>query len=99
MTGDRWAGIARGAHFSRCGRYRYALRRTFPAGQGTVLFVGLNPSTADAHVDDPTIRRCMGFAAAWGHRELWVANLFALRSPYPDALLGADDPVGPRNDR
>lgn len=58
----------------------------------------LNPSTADADVDDPTIRRCVSFARAWGHGGVKVVNLFALRSPCPNALHDADDPVGPGND-
>ena len=67
----------RKAHFSRCGRYRYALERTFSGagGDGSVLLVMLNPSTADAEQDDPTIRRCQGFARRLGaERLLVVAN-------------------------
>jgi len=63
-----------------------------------VLFIGLNPSTADAAVDDPTIRRCIGFAKAWGFGGLYMANLFAFRSTDPRGLLSASDPVGPEND-
>lgn len=89
--------ITRGATFSRCGRYRYTLRRAWGDGP-LVAFVGLNPSTADATVDDPTIRRCVGFAQAWGYGALVMLNLFALRSTDPDALLAAEDPVGVGND-
>lgn len=63
-----------------------------------VTFIGLNPSTADATRDDPTIRRCKGFALGWGCGELWVVNLFALRSPNPSALLKSADPIGPDNE-
>lgn len=58
----------------------------------------LNPSTADHRKDDPTIRRCMGFARAWGFDELVVVNLFGFRSPSPKAMKAALDPVGPEND-
>jgi hypothetical protein len=92
-------GVAR---FSPCGRYRYTLERTWDAVQCPVdrlIFVMLNPSTADADQDDPTIRRCIGFARAWGYSGLVVLNLFALRSTNPALLKHADDPVGPQNDQ
>lgn len=88
-----------GAVISECGRYRYALTRgDWLDGEGTVLFVMLNPSTADAAADDPTIRRCIRFARDWGFARLTVANLYALRAADPAALLSATDPVGPEND-
>jgi hypothetical protein len=61
-------------------------------------FVMLNPSTADAAVDDPTIRRCMGFARREGFGGIMVANLYAFRAKNPDDLWRADDPYGPEND-
>lgn len=84
------------------GQYRYFLTRYW--GQilspvQRVTFVMLNPSTADATVDDPTIRRCIGFAKAWGYDGLAVVNLFAFRATKPKDLLTAPDPVGPENDR
>lgn len=87
------------AVLSPCGQYRYSLTRTFLMGGGRVLFVMLNPSTADAETDDPTIRRCIGFAHRWGFQELGVANLFAWRATDPRALRQALDPVGPENDQ
>jgi hypothetical protein len=61
--------ISRGtAVISDCGRYRYSLTRSWADGDNRVVFVMLNPSTADAEVDDPTIRRCIGFAKAWAGR-------------------------------
>jgi hypothetical protein len=88
----------RQATFSPCSEYRYVLRRTWNHRLPAVLFVALNPSTADGVADDPTIRRCIGFARKWGFGKLIVANLFALRSTDPSALKFADDPIGPRND-
>ncbi|EKF75541.1 hypothetical protein A11A3_01672 [Alcanivorax hongdengensis A-11-3] len=93
------ANLQRSANFSRCRRYRYALWRRWGEGDDFILLVGLNPSTADHRQDDPTIRRCMGFARDWGYSGLCVANLFAWRATYPRDLLAADDPVGPHNDR
>jgi hypothetical protein len=63
------------------------------------MFVMLNPSTADASEDDPTIRRCIGFARSWGFARLVVANLYAFRATDPRELWVADEPVGPENDR
>lgn len=90
----------RGAIIDGSGLFRYRLWRALgqPA-EGRVLFVMLNPSTADASVDDPTIRRCIGFARRWGAGALDVVNLYALRATDPGELRRAADPVGPDNDR
>jgi len=64
-----------------------------------LLWIMLNPSRADALVDDPTIRRCIGFARAWGYAEMEVVNLYAFRASEPEALRRHADPVGPDNDR
>lgn len=79
------------------GRYRYRLGREREGGTGTVAFIMLNPSTADGTKDDPTIRRCMGFAASWGHRRLDVVNLFAFRSTDPTVLKHETHFIGPAN--
>jgi len=84
------------AGFSRCGRYRYWLRRSWDSSLPQCAFVGLNPSTADAKIDDPTLRRCINFAKRWGCGSLLMVNLFALRATDPRELFGADDPIGPR---
>jgi hypothetical protein len=91
-----------GAVISDCGRYRYTLTRVIPQPVRWVkpaLFIMLNPSTADATEDDPTIRRCIAFAAREGCTRLTVVNLFALRATDPAELARAADPIGPENDR
>lgn len=85
-----------GAVISPCGRYRYVLARDLGLmGRGAVLFLMLNPSTADASEDDPTIRRCKGFAQTWGFARLLVGNLYAYRATDPSAL-GLKRPPDPQ---
>jgi hypothetical protein len=67
-------------------------------GIGPLCWVLLNPSTADDRRDDPTIRRCLGFARSLGYGGIHVVNLFAFRATCPRQLRAADDPVGPDND-
>ena len=99
MAGDLFNNIDGSAQFSDCGRYRYVLTRTWePSGEALVV-VGLNPSTADAATDDPTIRRCKRFAADWGFGGLVMVNLFALRATRPEVMLRDNAPVGPDNDQ
>ena len=86
------------AVFSACGRWRYRLTRQWNSGP-QVVFIGLNPSTADAMLDDPTIRRCMDFARRWGFHGLTMINAFAFRSTDPRQLLATPDPIGPQNNR
>lgn len=80
------------------GRYRYWLSRRWQRHGPLATFVMLNPSTADATQDDPTIRRCIGFAKRWGLSGIAVVNLYALRSTDPSGLWLVDDPVGAEND-
>jgi hypothetical protein len=96
--------VKREAATSLCGKYRYHLARDWSEGEvpRSLLFVMLNPSTADAHVDDRTIGRCVGFALAERYTRVDVVNLFAYRTPHPSALktqweFGVDV-VGPDND-
>lgn len=86
------------AILSPCGTYRYELTRRWREGGRLAGWIMLNPSTADANVNDPTIRRCIGFSAAQGYAGLVVRNLFALRSTDPRGLAAHADPVGPDND-
>ena len=92
--------IDQGATFAgEAEEYRLALWRTWSGGGRRALWIMLNPSTADARILDPTIRRCVGFSRAWGFDGVDVCNLFALRSTKPAALYKHPDPVGPENDR
>jgi len=86
-----------GATFSRDRRYRYRLWRRWDQTRPVVVFVLLNPSTADARHDDPTIRRCLGFARRWGYGGIEVVNLFAYRASDPRVLRTVRDPVGRAN--
>jgi len=96
------ATIPSWADLSPDGFYRYSLGRRWTPGEKLLVVIGLNPSTADATQDDPTIRRCVGFAKRWGFGGLLMLNLFAYRATDPEELRGAIarglDPVGPLND-
>lgn len=85
------------AVFSGCGRYRYRLTREL-GGKLTLTVVMLNPSTADGSKDDPTIRRCKGFAKDWGYGRLVIVNLYAFRATDPRHMWAQADrtAVGPR---
>ena len=91
--------VTTSAVLSDCGKYRYSLTRVWNENKPRVLFIMLNPSTADAEKDDPTIRRCMGFAKDWGYGGLYVVNLFALRATNPKDLLKAPFVVGVENEK
>ena len=89
--------LDRGAVISEDGLYRYSLWRHWDACADVMVFIMLNPSTADAEVDDPTIRRCVGFAKREGCGGIEVINLYALRATKPRHLLDHPDPEGPSN--
>src|SRR5262249_2332127 len=95
----RTGPMHRSAAFSRCRTFRYSLSRVWNPRLLIVMFVGLNPSTADEQGDDPTVRRCVGFSRKWNYGGLILVNLFAYRSTDPTGLLDADDPIGPGNDK
>ncbi len=105
MASEALSGADMSAYISDDGMYRYTLIRNLPpqlvpreGSQGTCTFVMLNPSTADASKDDPTIRWCMRFARDWGFHRLKVVNLYAFRATDPREMFKAADPVGPEND-
>ena len=89
-------GVIKSAVIDPTGMYRYSLSRKWSDGD-MVAWVMLNPSTADASVDDPTIRRCISFSKSWGYGGLTVVNLYAYRATNPDALKTAIDPIGPEH--
>jgi hypothetical protein len=88
-----------GATFDSTENYRYLLWRKWDEALPTVGFVMLNPSRADAELNDPTIRRCIGFARSWGFGGLEVVNLFAYRAVTPKLLNAVADPIGNENDQ
>ena len=79
--------------------YRYSLSRVWDESKPYVLFIGLNPSTADEREDDSTIKRCIDYANRWGYGGLQMANLFAYRATLPSDLKQTKKPVGVDNDR
>lgn len=89
--------VRKGAFVSECEQYRYWLTREWNEGGNLLAFVMLNPSTADAELDDPTIRRCVGFAKREGRNGIVVVNLYAGRATQPDDLFKMKDPEGPNN--
>ena len=82
------------ATFSADRWYRFSLVRDMAPmlgleGRGTCLFIMLNPSTADEHHNDPTVRRCIDFTRRWGYGRLIVTNLSPLRATDPSVLKAA----------
>ncbi len=90
--------IIKDAVISPCGLYRYRLSRTWDIHVLPLPWIMLNPSTADAEIDDPTIRRCIAFSKREDAGGIEVLNLFALRATNPAVLRHSSDPIGPDND-
>lgn len=90
--------MIKGAILSDCGNYRYLLWRIWNDGLPVVVWVMLNPSTADADKDDPTIRRCVSFAKLWGAGGIIVVNLFGFRATDPRQLPGGAIAVAPADE-
>lgn len=101
LTNNLFAeSVTSGAQLSVDGLYRYRLwREVGGRAMNVVVFVMLNPSTADGEKDDQTIRKCKEFARQWGFRRLEVVNLFAWRATNPKELPKVADPIGSENDR
>lgn len=87
-----------GAIFSDCEKYRYVLWRHWDLSKPHVLWILLNPSTADESVLDPTLTRCMNFSKSWGYGGFRVCNIFGYRSTNPKDMLSIENPVGLGND-
>ena len=90
--------MERRACFSECRKYRYMLSVTWDEDKEAALFIGLNPSTADEFKNDPTVRRCIGFAKSWGYGSLWMGNLFSYRATDPKDMMREKSPIGLQND-
>jgi|TARA_B110000971_G_scaffold121074_1_gene124015 hypothetical protein len=89
--------VIKNAIFSPCRRYRYALWRTWDQNKPSVLFIGLNPSTADETNDDPTLTRCINYAKYWGYGSVCIANIFAYRATKPKELFARKRIIGKEN--
>lgn len=103
LTSDPFMGTGGWATFGETDAYRLVLGRVWDSSLPRLAFIMLNPSIADAHILDPTIRRCISFAKAWRFEgrhfgSLEVGNLFALRSTDPKVLKKHPSPVGEGND-
>lgn len=92
------SATTRGALFSPCRQYRYLLWRTWDASKPALCFIMLNPSTADAENNDPTVERCQRRAVTSGFGAVHVLNVFAFRTTDPEDMKKESDPVGPEND-
>ncbi len=84
--------------FSKCGAYRWWLRRELNNNKNSILFIGLNPSKANQIDDDPTLKRIIRFSESWGYGNILVINLFAIISSSPSVLKSSIDPIGIDND-
>ncbi len=84
--------------FSQCGSYRWILKRELLSGKKTVVFIGLNPSKANASNNDRTLIRIINFCSRWNYKNIYIINLFSLISKSPIHLSKSNDPIGENND-
>ena len=87
-----------GATLSKCRKYRYVLWRVWDKSLPHIMFIGLNPSTANETQNDPTILKCIQYCKRWGYGGFYITNLFAYRSSSPDILKKSKKPIGLKND-
>ena len=83
-----------GAIFSQDARYRYQLWRLWNDALPVLMFLMLNPSTADATANDRTVAKCIQFAKRWGYGKLYVGNVFAWRATDPEEMKKTEEPIG-----
>lgn len=98
MSNDQPTILRTGATFSRCERYRFDLFRIWDESKPKVMFVGLNPSTADATKNDPTVTRCIRYAQSWGYGGMHMMNIFAFRATDPSDMKAEPEPIGTDTD-
>lgn len=91
--------MEKGAEISNDNKYRYLLWRIWEKSLPLIAFIGLNPSTADDKLDDPTIIRCINFSKEWGYGGFYMLNLFAFRSTDPLNLKKEFDSIGLENEK
>ena len=90
--------MEKGAVISTDQKYRYSLHRIWDTNLPMIAFVGLNPSTADDKIDDPTIKRCIEFTKSWNYGGFYMLNLFGYRATNPKELTKTKDPIGTENE-
>ena len=84
--------------FSECRSYRWILKRELLSGKKTIVFIGLNPSRANATINDRTLVRIINFCSRWNYKNIYIINLFGLISKSPIQLSKSNDPIGKNND-
>ena len=78
--------MKKSAIISDCSKYRYELHREWDKDKKKVLFIMLNPSTADADNNDLTTIRCINFAKKWGYGGIMIGNIYPFRAKRPKDL-------------
>lgn len=87
------------ARFSKNKCHRYFLERCWNKKKPALMIIGLNPSTADAINNDPTVARCINFGKTWGYGRIYMMNIFAYRATNPIIMKAAKNPIGKENDK